>query len=262
MAFLFVIGISQIWADEPDLPKYPAEITQAKLASTTSLTKVKDIPKLGEIMKKGEAARTALAYGNYAADIKNEVLKKYKDEAAVIKNVEKLVKEWDKQRKVLLKELKAIKEKVESILKNIDKKNIDGENWLKVVKGVASGYAKKIEAIDKGAIETYWKKQMVERWEILTGQRFIKIATNYMNQIKQAAPSVKNLADWSSKEMQSELIRGVGTVTPHLKEQLGTPLVDKWRIYSSDGWQPKTNEEVATKLGELLKLVSDTEAKL
>lgn len=73
----------------------------------------------------------------------------------------------------------------------------------------------------------------------------------YVVALARDAKSVRNVDEF--KESWSENIRGVGTTLPQLAGDLGLEAEHKrWRTYASQGFFPKTDEEVSSKYAALL----------
>lgn len=96
-------------------------------------------------------------------------------------------------------------------------------------------------------------------------QRFLKSVQNnekmiadnakrlklYCVQVAKGLGSISTAAEFNGK-FWNESIRGVGTTLPPLSAQLGIIAEHKkWRVFASEDWKPKSDEEVAAKIKEM-----------
>lgn len=73
----------------------------------------------------------------------------------------------------------------------------------------------------------------------------------YCVQVAKGLGSITTAEEFTGK-FWNESIRGVGTALPPLSAQLGIIAEHKkWRVFSSQGWQPKSDDEVPGKISEM-----------
>ena len=270
LIFVGLLTIQSCWALLIQPEKYPKKLKAARWKSKKTktlklLAKVKKVRGMAKLLARAEKQRSYLNVANYQFKDHTE-LEKIESREQIVSFFDNQEKLWAKERRKLLQTLKKIKIKIAAYLKIIGNKRLLKKSRKRLLKMeiARKAFKKKIKNFNLGEAKDGWVQSAYEQWKIITGEAFVGIAVKNMNAIKGFAKSVATVTQWSSKKVQSQAIRGVGTTMPPLKKKkrVSDEIYNKWKKYSADPWQPKNSGEVADKFGKLLKLIQETEKAL
>jgi len=183
-------------------------------------------------------------FDNAVAEFKSKVEGKLRKEIIAVREAaKKTAAEWEKN--------KAIPKKSTDHVKEVSKA---ADFFMVACNANSVGSAIKKDFDDN-------VKGIEKREEIMAG--LSNKLKKYCGEIvKGLKGGVKTKEDFNGK-FWSENIRGVGTTLPVLAPDLGLVAEHKqWREFASEGFKPKTDEEVADRLKKMLPVTKNIIAKL